>query len=103
MRNCRFILNAQEIKDGIASYDFYVREQNLQGYRTHGWVVAGYCPFHEDGNPGSFKIHTDSGAFKCWSCGTSGRDIIDFLIQRDGLSFREALQKLCNDWGISTC
>lgn len=89
------------IKDRIDSHDFYLREQNLTqyGYRSGKWAVAGLCPFHPDGKPGSFKVNLENGAFKCFSCGAHGGDIIAYLQQRDQLSFREAVQYLINEWG----
>ena len=95
-------LNAFSIKSNIDPYAFYLLEQNLSSYgnRSINWVVAGLCPFHNDKRPGSFKIHLETGAFKCWSCGASGSDVIDFIKKRDDLSFLEALEKLSNNWRV---
>lgn len=102
MRNFQSYLNVTKIKDHINPYDFYLREQNLcrYGYRSNSWVVAGLCPFHEDNRAGSFKINVETGAFKCWSCGASGGDIITFLQKRDDLDFLETLRKLSNEWEV---
>jgi DNA primase len=93
------------IKDSIDPYDFYLRELDIcrYGYQSHFWVVAGLCPFHDDSRAGSFKVNTHTGAFKCWSCGASGGDIISFLQQRDGLEFREALEQLAEQWEVDPC
>ena len=67
----------------------------------HGvWVDGGHCPFHPDRKPGSFKINLITGAYKCFSCGTSGGGIIDFVRALHGLNFVEALQKIADEWGV---
>lgn len=102
MRGQRLTTDVATIKDCISPHDFYLREQNLcrYGHRSSSWAIAGLCPFHNDTRPGSFKINVKTGAFKCWSCGTYGGDIIAFIQQRDGLSFSEILGKLAREWGV---
>ncbi len=101
MRHYRPRLDAASIKSAIDPADFYLRELNLCrfGYRSGQWAVAGHCPFHDDTKPGSFKINQETGAFKCWSCGASGNDIIAFLKIRDNMDFIEVLERLSNEWG----
>lgn len=62
------------------------------GNDWHSW--NGLCPFHDDKRAGSFYINKKSGAFKCFSCGASGGDIIDFMMQKSGLPFPEAIKSL---------
>jgi len=102
MKYTKAKFDAATIKNAISPYDFYLREQNLARYgnRSGKWVVAGLCPFHEDSNPGSFKINVDTGAFKCWSCGVGGGDVIAFLQQRDDLGFIEVLKRLSREWEV---
>lgn len=96
-------LDASTIKNAINPQDFYLREQNLfqLGNRSRQWASAGLCPFHPDTKQGSFKINLVTGAFHCWSCGSSGGDIIAFIQNRDGLEFIDTLRLLCNQWGLS--
>lgn len=102
MKSYKNKLNALEIKKNINPQDFYLLEQNLNRYENSStnWVIAGLCPFHNDKKTGSFKINIETGAFKCWSCGAYGGDIINFIEKRDNLSFLEALEKLSNDWRV---
>lgn len=92
----RIKLDVSTIKESIDPYEFYAQEQNLckLGYRSGQWATAGLCPFHDDSKAGSFKINLTSGAFKCWSCGASGGDVIAFVMQKYNLCFREALDQL---------
>lgn len=67
--------------------------------RAQGWVDGGLCLFHPDRRAGSFKINTNTGAFRCFSCGAAGT-MIDFLMLRYGLDFMEALRELERRAGI---
>ncbi|MGA8165043.1 MAG: CHC2 zinc finger domain-containing protein [Waddliaceae bacterium] len=102
MKSDKWKLDAAKIKECIPPYDFYMREQDFQrfGYRSGKWAVAGLCPFHDDGSAGSFKVNYESGAFNCFSCGEKGGDIITYMQKKYNLSFREALEKLGNEWRI---
>lgn len=59
----------------------------------------GLCPFHHDRNVGAFKVNDGKGFYKCFSCGASG-DVIDYLVDRKGLKFIEALRQLEAERGI---
>jgi CHC2-type zinc finger protein len=95
------MINAQGPKESIPPATYYRNE--LPGMRTgisgSQWVDGGLCPFHLDRRPGSFKIELISGAFKCFSCGASGGDIIAFEQAKKRMSFRDALESLAHTWG----
>lgn len=103
MNNYRKGPTAKAFKDAVDPSEFYLREQNLSRFMAHSgkWATAGICPFHDDRKAGSFKVNLETGAYKCWSCGASGGDIIAFVQKRDQLNFTEALQKLSREWGVS--
>lgn len=62
------------------------------GQGWHMW--GGLCPFHKDKRAGSLVINRDTGAFKCFSCGEAGGDIIAFHMKIGGMSFKEACKQL---------
>ena len=62
------------------------------GRGWHRW--NGLCPFHKDSRAGSLVINKITGAFRCFSCGTRGGDIIAFHMQDNKIDFREALSRL---------
>ncbi len=88
--------NAQELKAQIHPFDFYRAE--LPAMPTHrretGWCDGGLCPFHPDEHTGNFRLNLDSGAYRCFSCGASGGDVLHFVQARYGLDFPEALDYL---------
>jgi DNA primase (bacterial type) len=51
------------------------------------------CPFHEDREP-SMHLYREQNRVHCFSCNRSW-DTIQFLRERDGLTFREAVRRLC--------
>lgn len=89
----------KEVVDPIAFYQYEGQDIKTTGQRE--WKLAGLCPFHADKQAGSFYINAKNGAFKCFSCHTTGGDIIDFTRQKYELSFSEALDKLSNEWRVS--
>lgn len=93
-------LSAASIKNRLAPLDFYRNELPCATLKKHGWCDGGLCPFHADNNAGSFRVNLETGAFKCFSCGTCGSDIIAFSMARYDLRFIEALAKLVDDWGL---
>lgn len=56
------------------------------------------CPFHRE-DTASMKIYEGAKGFCCYGCGKSG-DVISFVCDMYGLSFRQSLQKLNDDFGL---
>ncbi len=95
-------LSADDIKTRVSPAAFY--QSVLPGMptprRESGWVDAGLCPFHLDTHAGSFRVDLDSGAFKCFSCGAAGGDVISFIQRRDGVPFADALATIAETWNV---
>lgn len=64
-----------------------------------GSVYKGLCPFHSERTP-SFVVFPHTGTWHCFgACGTGG-DVFSFVMQKENLSFREALQLLAQQVGV---
>ena len=63
-----------------------------------GREFKGLCPFHDDHNP-SFTVSPERQSYKCWSCGEGG-DCFSFVMQIEGLGFRETLERLAERAGV---
>ena len=61
------------------------------------WVAP--CPFHQETKP-SFSVNEEQGLFYCFGCHASG-DIFDFYGRINGLDFRDTLEQLAAEAGIS--
>jgi len=56
------------------------------------------CPFHGEKTP-SFSCDDPRGFYHCFGCGRSG-DVFQFLIDLDGLSFNETVERLAEQAGL---
>ena len=67
----------------------------VSGYVTltrHGGNLFGLCPFHNEKTP-SFSVAPDKQIYHCFGC-KKGGDVINFIMDIEGLSFTEAVQFL---------
>lgn len=67
--------------------------------RSAGGTYKGLCPFHDDHRP-SFDVDPRRQRYRCWSCDKVG-DVISFVQEHERISFREALELLAQQAGIS--
>lgn len=58
----------------------------------------GLCPFHSEKTP-SFMVNEEMGLYKCFGC-SQGGDVIKFLMEIEGIDFREALERLAEKAGV---
>lgn len=66
--------------------------------RSGAGLVA-LCPFHQDTKP-SMNVNDAKKMFKCFACDTGG-DVITFVEKYRGLSYKEALEEICQKNGIN--
>jgi DNA primase len=85
-----------EIKQRVDVVEVISRYTQL---KRAGSIYKGLCPFHGERTP-SFVVFPHSGTWHCFgACGTGG-DVISFVMRKENLDFREAVEMLAQQAGI---
>ena len=84
-----------EIKNRVAVSDVVARKVKLQ---RRGREFVGLSPFKQERTP-SFTVNDDKQFYHCFSTGKHG-SIFDFLMETEGLSFPEAVERLASEAGL---
>jgi len=71
---------------------------NYLPLRRQGSMYVALCPWHPDKKP-SLQINPARQSWKCWVCDDGG-DIFDFMMKRENVDFRQALEMLAERAGI---
>lgn len=71
---------------------------NLVSLKKTGSNYMACCPFHQEKTP-SFSVSQTKQFYHCFGCGVSG-NAIGFLIDYEGLGFREAVAQLAQIAGL---
>ncbi len=86
-----------DIKDRIDIVDIVGETVKLKkSGRTH----TGFCPFHSNTRTPSFVVWPETGTWKCFGACNTGGDVFTYVMKRDGLDFREALEQLAGRAGV---
>ena len=64
--------------------------------KRHGQDLLGLCPFHDDHEP-SLVISPAKNLWHCLGACQAGGSVIDWVMKREGVSFRHAVELLKND------
>jgi len=68
--------------------------------RKSGKNYTGFCPFHSNTKTPSFVVFPETQTWRCFGACADGGDIFGFVMQREGYSFKEALEVLAQKAGI---
>lgn len=83
------IKNTADIVDVVSDYVHLVRR---------GANYMGLCPFHNERTP-SFSVNKQRNFCYCFSCKKGGSPV-NFIMEKEGLSYHEALLHLARKYGI---
>ncbi len=85
----------RDIESRLDIVDIISETVNLNRKGNRYW---GLCPFHQEKTP-SFSVTPDKNMFYCFGCHTGG-DIFSFVMKREGIEFKEAVELLASRAGI---
>lgn len=85
----------RNIKDRIDIVEFIGETVQL---RRAGRSFKGLCPFHSEKTP-SFHVSSEHQTYHCFGCGRGG-DIFSFVMEKEGMTFPEALNMLAERAGV---
>lgn len=83
------ITNTADIVEVVSDYVHLIRR---------GANYMGLCPFHNERTP-SFSVNKQRNFCYCFSCKKGGSPV-NFIMEKEGLSYYEALLHLANKYGI---
>ena len=86
-----------DIKDRLDIVDIVSETVKL---RKSGRTFIGMCPFHANTRTPSFVVWPETGTWKCFGACNTGGDVFTFVMKRDGLDFKDALQLLAGKVGV---
>jgi len=86
---------AAEVKNKLSVVEVVGESVSL---KKAGTTYKGLCPFHGEKTP-SFVVTPARETWHCFGCGLGG-DIFSFVMQRDSVTFPEALRTLAQRAGV---
>ena len=66
--------------------------------RQRGTRWLGLCPFHDERTP-SFSVDSSNNLYYCFGC-QAGGDVFNFVQEKEGLDFRQAVEHLADRFGV---
>ena len=87
-----------EIKSRIDIVDL-VSEAGVK-LRHAGKNYTGFCPFHDNKHTPAFVVWPETGTWRCFGSCNEGGDIFKFVMKKEGLDFKEAMQRLAARAGV---
>lgn len=85
----------KELESTISISDLIGRKLPL---KRSGRDFVACCPFHHEKTP-SFSVSDAKGIYHCFGCGKTG-NIFTFVMETEGLNFKEAIEYIANMYGI---
>jgi DNA primase len=85
-----------ELRRRLSIFDLVGKKVRLN---RRGKQATGLCPFHNEKSPSFHVYDDDEPHYHCFGCGAHG-DAITFVMQTDGLDFRDAVERLAGEAGL---
>ncbi|MGO3018556.1 MAG: DNA primase [Anaerococcus sp.] len=92
------LIPEEKVNQIIESSDIVAVIGEYVDLKKSGSSYKGLCPFHNEKTP-SFTVDEKKQLFHCFGCGAGG-NVVSFIMQKEGLSYPEALKYLAEKTGI---
>jgi DNA primase len=86
----------EELRRRLSIIDLVGRKVRLT---RRGSQATGLCPFHNEKSPSFHVYDDDEPHYHCFGCGAHG-DAITFVMQTEGLEFRDSVERLAGEAGL---
>ena len=86
----------EELRRRLSIFDLVGRKVRLT---RRGKQATGLCPFHNEKSPSFHVYDDDEPHYHCFGCGAHG-DVITFVMQTEGLDFRDTVERLSGEAGL---
>lgn len=86
-----------EIKARLDIVDVVADTVNL---KKSGRSYTGFCPFHTNTKTPSFVVFPDTQTWRCFGACADGGDVFSFVMKREGLDFKGAVELLAQRAGV---
>jgi DNA primase len=86
----------EELRRRLSIFDMVGRKVRLT---RRGTQATGLCPFHNEKSPSFHVYDDDEPHYHCFGCGAHG-DVITFVMQTEGLEFRDTVERLAGEAGL---
>jgi DNA primase catalytic core len=91
--------NFSDLKEKILDLDIVQVISKYTELKKAGSNYKGLCPIHNENTP-SFMVIPAINRWHCFGCNKGG-NIIDFIIEKKGFSFIEAIKELAGEYNIN--
>lgn len=88
------------IDDIKARLDIVEVVSNYVSLQRSGRAFKACCPFHQERTP-SFYVNPERQSWHCFGACATGGDIFGFIMKAENLEFKEALQRLAQQAGVT--
>lgn len=86
-----------DIKNKLDLVDLVAETVTL---KRSGHTYTGMCPFHSNTRTPALAVWPESGTWKCFGACDTGGDIFTWVMRRDNVEFRDALETLARQAGV---
>ncbi len=91
-------ISSESINQVREAVDMVAEVGRYTDLRRAGGQMMGLCPFHDEDSP-SFSVEPQDKLYHCFGCGVGG-DIFEFVMEKEGLNFSEAVEALADRYGV---